>query len=271
MNRACSADLRRCEHRHSPTTRLSEASLEVLQLSDLAVGRQLLDLVRIQCQCSNGWVAQKKTAPGRPRRGKRHAERAQSMACRGAWSGQSACEQAHDRLLARGPSSCTRQHVQAHAEAAHGTGGQTRHTWAILGWITLAATGLDFFAMGLMSILTTQGVTVAAHLALPLTFVGLACEAVLMCVACLFAAWGSAALTAKQLALLAFSFTSTAAIALWRAHEAINQLRTRGNNSVRLLAPLATTQSLLQPLAALARRGSHRRTHPSSEGDAPSF
>lgn len=147
-------------------------------------------------------------------------------------------------------------HLQAREERCKGV--DDANTWTRLGCITLAATAIDFAAITIMTQLSGFGSPLTARLVLPLALVGLACEAILLACAALFAVWGSAALEVKQLALLAFSFLSTVAIAAWRSHEAIRRLRSPGraspHSSALRIAPeslAAYAGSVIQPLSVL--------------------
>lgn len=139
-------------------------------------------------------------------------------------------------------------HAQAHtARADSAPVGAVQRPWRALGIVTLVATAADFAGMGLMYQLEVRGAALAVRLALPLTFLSLACEACLLTIAALFAAWGANKLEAKQLALLVFSFISTASIAAWRAYEAVAHLwQRRGPHGAVTLTstPLPETYSL---------------------------
>lgn len=154
--------------------------------------------------------------------------------------------------------------VQAHASHIdHSLGG---HPWKALGIVTLCMTGVDGATSACLFQLEMQGAPLVAQLALPATFLSLTCEAMLLICSALFAAWASKQLKVKQLALLAFSFVSTAAVAAWRTYEAITLLR-KGRaplDSVLRVAPLPATYSLDQLVSALKSRASAQSIAPAS-------
>lgn len=81
-----------------------------------------------------------------------------------------------------------------------------------LGIVALSSTVLDYVSSVSLQVLASRGVAFAQRLVLPLSCVNVACEAVLLIITLLFASWAKTDLAGKQLALLAFSFVSTAAV-----------------------------------------------------------